>query len=101
MKTVSISREAYFAFCQNTKMRTPGTAQPKESPRNHKTGIPTTSPVTPQTTPKNTAARPENGTITPYFIGRRAKMTKNTPTATYVADTTRIAYNNSGESGNA
>ena len=80
-------------------MRTPKTRQLKESPRNHQRGIAVNSPAIAQTTPTNTAPTPENGTITPYFIGSRAKITKNTPTAAYVADIRRTAYTNSGESG--
>jgi hypothetical protein len=60
-------------------------------------GIPTAGPVIPQTTPKSTEVIPENGTITPYFIGSSAKIMKNTPMPTYVADITRIAYMAKGE----
>jgi hypothetical protein len=77
-------------------MRTPNTTQLKESPRNQRAGIPTTIPVIAQTTPKSTAASPENGTITPYFIGLRARIIKNTPIQTAIADVTRIAYVASG-----
>jgi len=55
----------YLACRQNTRMRKPSTIQLKESPRNHRMGIFTISPVIPQTAPTNTAARAENGTNTP------------------------------------
>jgi hypothetical protein len=77
-------------------MRTPSTKQLKESPRNHLAGIPTASPVIPQTTPKSTEAIPENGINTPYFIGSSARIMKNTPIPTHMADVTRIAYVASG-----
>jgi hypothetical protein len=80
-------------------MRIPNIVQLKESPRNHRKGIPAVSPVIAQTTPKNTAARPENGTSTPYFIGSVARMTKNTPTPIYVAAPVRITYIINGEFG--
>jgi hypothetical protein len=65
---------------------------------NHQKGISDNSPAIAQTTPTNTAARPENGTITPYFTGFRARIIKNIPVAAYVADIRRAAYINSGES---
>jgi hypothetical protein len=80
-------------------MRTPNTRQLKESPRNHAAGIPTDSPVIRHTTAINTATRPENGTITPYFIGFIARIIKNAPMPINVADTVRIAYIINGESG--
>jgi hypothetical protein len=73
-------------------MRMPNTKQLKESPRNHLTGIPTAGPVIPQTTPKSTEAMPENGTITPYFIGFSARIMKNTPIPTQIADVTLFAF---------
>jgi hypothetical protein len=88
-----------LACCQNTSMRTPNTRQLRESPRNHQRGISDNGPAIAQTTPTNTAPRPENGTITPYFIGSKAKIIKNTPTAEYVPDIRRTAYMNCGESG--
>ena len=88
-----------FAFCQNTRMRIPSTKQPKESPRNHRTGILTISPVIPQTTPRNTEAKPVNGISTGYFIGFRAKMIKYTPIIAAMAWQTWIIYSNSGASG--
>jgi hypothetical protein len=91
--------KVYFAYRQNTTIRTPNTKQLKESPKNHRMGIPTVSPVIAQTTPINTAAKPENGTITPYFIGFIARIMKNTPMPINVADTVRIAYIINGESG--
>ena len=80
-------------------MSTPSTKQLKESPRNHRGGIAAASPVIPQTTPKNIAARAVNGINTGYFIGCRAKMIKYTPVGAAVADTKRTTYTNSGESG--
>jgi hypothetical protein len=81
-------------------MRTPGTAQLKKSPRNHRVGIPTDNPVITQTTPMKIAANPENGTSTPYFAGFSARIMKNTPVPIYVAAIVRIAYIINGESGN-
>jgi hypothetical protein len=49
--------------------------------------------------PTNTTARPENGTIAPYFIGFRARMIKNTPNAAHTDDIRRAVYKNSGKSG--
>jgi len=89
-----------LAFCQNTSIRTPNTAQLKESPRYQKAGIPTIGPDIAQTTPINTATIPENGTSTLYFRGFSAKIMKNTPMPIYVADIVRIAYIIKGESGN-
>ena len=86
-------------FCQNTRMRLPIAKQPKVSPRNHGGDIAAINPVTPQTTPKNIAARPVNGTNAGYFVGFRAKIIKYTPTGTYIADPTRIAYSTNGETG--
>jgi hypothetical protein len=89
----------YFAYRQNTTIRTPNTAQLKVSPRNHAAGIPSASPVIKQTTPISIAAIPENGTSTPYFIGFSARIMKNTPIPTDIADTVRVTYITNGESG--
>ena len=88
-----------ITFCQNKRMRIPSTKQLKESPRNHRGGIATASPVIPQTTPTKTAARPVNGINTWYFIGCRAKMVKYPPVATAMAYPTRTTYSTNGEFG--
>jgi hypothetical protein len=71
----------------------------KESLRTKREGIPITSPVTQQTIPRNTIARPEKGIITSYFSGFIARMIKNTPIIVHIADVRRATYTNIGESG--
>jgi hypothetical protein len=80
-------------------MRRPNAKQLKASPRYQIVGIPTIGPDIAQTAPINTAIIPENGTSTPYFMGSRARIMKNTPIPINVADIVRIAYIISGESG--
>jgi hypothetical protein len=86
-------------FFQNAKMRVPSTILLKESVRTKREGISITSPVTQQTMPRNTIARPAKGIITSYLAGFIAKIIKNTPIMVHIADVRRATYTNMGESG--
>jgi hypothetical protein len=71
----------------------------KESAKTRREGIPITSPVTQQTIPRNTIARPEKGIITSYLEGFIARMIKNTPIIVHIAEVRRATYTNTGVSG--
>lgn len=82
-------RSSFLSLFQNAKIRVPRTIPLKESVRTKREGIPITNPVTQQTIPKNTIARPENGIITSYLEGFIAKMIKNAPIIVHMAEARR------------